>query len=66
MLEYYARARRIRKKVRPKHSDLARRACEARAGLRQRANQEFALSTRLFHIWPTVLYTFTSRLFKND
>jgi hypothetical protein len=25
------------------HSDLARYACEARAGLHQRANQEFAL-----------------------
>jgi hypothetical protein len=50
MLENYARARRIRKKVRPKHSDLARHACEVRTGLRQRADQEFASSTRLIHI----------------
>ena len=50
MLENYARARRIRKKVRPKHSDLARHACEARAELRQQANREVASSARLIRI----------------
>jgi hypothetical protein len=56
MLENYARARRIRKKVRPKHSDLARHACEARAELRQRADQELSSSIRLiYHLSHRVL-----------
>jgi len=59
MLENYARAPRIRKKVRPKHSDLARHACEARTELRQRADQDFGSSARLIRICHMV----TSRQF---